>query len=118
MSDEHDRLLAQGPRVAPEPLLATDDGALVPVAAPAPQMAAAATTSADNPGRTPSAPVQGRSGRRARPSGLRRLIPVIFFAFVIVARSFGGNGRVEAALFGVAAVVVVTLILVRKARQL
>ena len=117
MSDEHDRLLAQGPRVAPEPLLATDDGALVPVAAPAPQ-AAAATTSADNPGRTPSAPVQGRSGRRARPSGLRRLIPVIFFAFVIVARSFGGNGRVEAALFGVAAVVVVTLILVRKARQL
>jgi len=118
MSDELDKLLAQGPRIAPEPQVATDDGALVPVAPPSPQMASAATTSADNPGRTPTAPAQGRSGSRARPSGLRRLIPVIFFAFVIVARSFGGNGRVEAALFAVAAVVVVTLILVRKARQL
>ena len=69
MSDEHDRLLAQGPRVAPEPPMATDDGALVPVAAPAPQMAAAATTSADNPGRTPSVPCRAaRADARGHPA--------------------------------------------------
>ena len=118
MSDEHDRLLAQGPRVAPEPPLATDDGALVPVAAPARADRACRDDERGQPGAHAERACAGPLGQRARPSGLRRLIPVIFFAFVIVARSFGGNGRVEAALFGVAAVVVVTLILVRKARQL
>ncbi len=119
MSDEHDRLLAQGPRLAPEPQMATDDGALVPVVAPVAQAAPeAATTSADNPGRSARSPGQGRSGARARPSTWRRVIPVVFFALVLVSRSFGGGSHVEAVLFGVGALVVVTLILVHKARQL
>ena len=117
MSDEHDRLLAQGPRVAPEPKMATDDGALVRVAAPAVQAPpSAATTSADNPGRSPRASGSGRSASGIRPTVWRRLIPVLF-GLVIAARALGGGGA-QAAVFGVLAVVVITLVLVRKARQL
>jgi hypothetical protein len=126
MSNEHDRLLAEGPRVAPEPRMATDDGALLPPVEPTVQVTpeaaaeaapvAATTTAADPavPSRSGRGPSGFASGRR--PAVFRRLIPVLF-ALIVVARSFGG-GHVEAVVFGVLALAVVTLILVRKARQL
>jgi hypothetical protein len=126
MSNEHDRLLAEGPRVAPEPRMATDDGALLPPVEPRAQappeaeaevapVAATTTTAEPTP---PSRSGRGSSGFASglRPAVLRRLIPVLF-ALIVVARSLGG-GHVEAVVFGVLAVAVVTLILVRKARQL
>jgi hypothetical protein len=114
MSDEHDRLLAQGPRVAPEPRTSTDDGALV--SAPAPVAPAATTTTIDTPAGTRRPRGAAGSGSAMRPAVWRRLIPVLF-GLIVVARAVG-NGRIEAAVFGLLAVAVVTLILVRKARQL
>jgi hypothetical protein len=123
VSDDHDRLLAQGPRVAPEPRTATDDGSLVPAArpeapaAPAATAATVASTTADEPVPAPRAgggPSGRASGRRS--AAWRRLIPVLF-ALIVVSRSLGG-GHVQAAAFGVVAIVVVTFILVSKARQL
>jgi hypothetical protein len=118
MSDEHDRLLAQGPRVAPEPRLATDDGKLVRAPASQPvAVAPAATTSADNPSSSerPSRLARARSG--TSPTLWRRVIPLLVVALFISGRALGGS-HARAAVFGIFAVVVVTAILVRKARQL
>ncbi len=113
MSDELDRLLAQGPHVAPEPRTASDDGALV--SAPAP-VAPSATTTVETPAGTRRPRGAAGPGSAMRPAVWRRLIPVLF-GLIVVARAVG-NGRIEAAVFGLLAVAVVTLILVRKARQL
>lgn len=110
MTSEHDRLLAQGPRTAPEPLAV--DGFASP--APAEQPATA-------PGPVEKPPlVRTHPGGSARASGsgswltlspLRSLIPLVL-VLTVAARGFAGGHSgswVLAVIWIVAAVVVVVL---------
>jgi hypothetical protein len=114
MTSEHDRLLAEGPRTAPEPRAAPDFGN--PAAPPAPffdeSAAAAPATSAPTPVvQQSSDPSLGaRTGSRSRP-GRRGLVPFLIPAVVgslVVARAvFDGHGGSTA--FAVVWVVLVAL---------
>jgi len=69
MTTEHDRLLAEGPRVAPEPPTALEGG---PAATP------------DSRPRPTRAPTGGaRRGRGARPIQWRAWLPILFVALAI-----------------------------------
>ena len=81
MTAEHDRLLAEGPRVAPEPTQALDSGAF---AAPAPGEASSSTAPSSPAGAAPRA-----SRRRGRPLLWRAWLPLVFVALAVSGTSAG-----------------------------
>jgi hypothetical protein len=106
MSSEHERLLAEGPRVAPEPWTAGDDGRIAPVAAPAASTAVPPATG----GSGAAAP----TGSRSRAALGRRLVPLLIAA-ALAARALG-SGRSGALALGLVLVAVTATFLVRRAR--
>ncbi|HEX4519083.1 MAG TPA: hypothetical protein VH063_05830 [Gaiellaceae bacterium] len=115
MTSEHDRLLAEGPRTAPEPRTAPDlDGASPPEAAPffadpEPVEAAAASpaTASDAQPAFPVRPASQPAGsrRRSRPTYLRLLIPAVAIALAVGRSALNGHGG-AAPVFGVISVLV------------
>ncbi len=116
MTTEHERLLAEGPRTAPEPPTAPGiDGSTSPVAGPEESVAAepgtfaaepvAAQTSSSEPdvfssppgtgapGRFgASGPGSGRRGRSSRPGFVRLIVPLAVMTLIIARSAFGGHG--------------------------
>ena len=116
MTSEHDRLLAEGPRVAPEPPTAAGDTFPTPAAAPVAAIDGEATARSTQvvPER-PAGRSRGAGSLRMRRSG-RHLLPFLFAA-VLAARAFG-SGRTGAVAFGLFFAAVIAFFLLRKARQL
>ncbi len=95
MTTEHDRLLAEGPRVAPEAPMVSDLGAVVAPVAAAPDAGIAGadepTTAGGPAARRPRAPGAPRQSRGlARPLFGRAWLPLLLGAIVVA--NAGGRG--------------------------
>ena len=109
MTSEHDRLLDEGPRSAPEPHSVDGFDSLSP---------APATATTEPPNKTgtggTSGPIVPRAGRS--PARLGRLLVPIVLAVVLLARSLGSHS-IGSALFVAVWVAIVIAALARRRRR-
>jgi hypothetical protein len=81
--NERERLLAEGPRVAPEP--ATADGSMLTTPTPTP------TPTTPRPSPAPTAPTAPQDRAKKMPRGLMRLFPLALFGVVLAANAGAGK---------------------------
>jgi hypothetical protein len=105
MTSDHDRLLAEGPRTAPEPPMAPGLEAPAETAAPfpddtadTPQDSSTFEPVAPQPATPPTGPLAGSGARRgSRRSLARVLVPAVVATIVVARAAFDGHGGGSAA---------------------
>jgi hypothetical protein len=126
MTTENDRLLAEGPRTAPEPLTAPGIDGSAPAAPPpffgepAPEVPVPSSpppSSASQPASPVRlAPRPAGPGRRSRPTSVRLLLPVVAIALAVGRSALHGHGGAGPVLGVISVLVLIGLIGLRGRR--